>query len=437
MNINKRLGRRDLLCMGGGILLGSGVLSLEARLAGQEKANANRSATDRREAAAKKHLESVMPDREKVLRFITPTRPGEYSANGGFAFDAELGWKAERSFRDNGVDGSTWFADYEPGGARSCINYASAPCRIHSYGDSFTHGSQVNDGETWQEYLAAHIREPIRNYGVGGYSVYQAYRRMRLIEPKSPAEYIILNIYDDDHYRNLENWRAIRWGGGGTVGFTLPHVVVDVGRNEFREVDNLCRNAEDVYRLCDRNFVWEKFRDDPTLAYVLSTQNRNQEKIPEVLVEPPETIFGLPVGQVAADKAAERLAKLHTEAALYASKRTVELIERFVAEHRKKLLVILSFGRTNLRKVLGGEERFDREFLNWIRTRGYPVADMLEPFVREFSLLQTKLPVEDFIRRYYIGHHTPAGNHFTAMEIKDAVVRWLNPKPTSYPAGKG
>ena len=29
----------------------------------------------------------------------------------------------------------------------------------------------MNDGETWQEYLAAHLREPIRNYGVGGYSV--------------------------------------------------------------------------------------------------------------------------------------------------------------------------------------------------------------------------------------------------------------------------
>jgi hypothetical protein len=131
------------------------------------------------------------------------------------------------------------------------------------------------------------------------------------------------------------------------------------------------------------------------------------------------------------DKAAERLAQLHTEAALFASKRTVELVERFVTEHGKKLFVILSFGRTNLRKVLAGEERFDRGFLNWIRSRGYPVADMLEVFVRDFE--QSKLPVEDFVRRYYIGHHTPAGNHFTAMAIKDAVVRWLNPKPTSYP----
>ena len=437
MNISNQPSRREVLRIVGGMVLGSGALSVVGKLCGQEKPTAILSSKDRREEAAKKHLASVMPARDQVERFITPTRPGEYSANGGFAFDAELGWKAERSFRDNGVDGSTWFADYEADGARSSINYAGAPCRVHSYGDSFTHGSQVNDGETWQEYLAAHIREPIRNYGVGGYSVYQAYRRMRRIESKSPAEYIILNIYDDDHFRNLEAWRAIRWGGGGTVGFTLPHVRVDVGRNEFREVENVCQKPEEVHRLCDRNFVWEKFIDDPTLAYVLSTQNPNREKIPEALLEPPETIFGLPVGRIAPDKAGERLAQLHTEAALYASQRTVELVERFVKEHGKKLLVILSFGRTNLRRVLGGEERFDRKFLDWIRPRGYPVVDMLEPFAREFSLLQSKLPVEDFIRRYYIGHHTPAGNHFTAMEIKDVVVHWLNPKPSAYPVAGG
>lgn len=72
--------------------------------------------------------------------------------------------------------------DYEADGARKLVNCPERPCRVHSYGDSFTHCDQVSDGETWQECLAAHLREPIRNYGVGGYSVYQAYRRMRAVE---------------------------------------------------------------------------------------------------------------------------------------------------------------------------------------------------------------------------------------------------------------
>ena len=58
------------------------------------------------------------------------------------------------------------------------INYrGSSRCRINTYGDSFTQGSQVSDGETWQEILAAHMGEPVRNWGIGGHGVYQAYRR--------------------------------------------------------------------------------------------------------------------------------------------------------------------------------------------------------------------------------------------------------------------
>jgi len=76
------------------------------------------------------------------------------------------------------------------------------------YGDSFTQCHQVSDGETWQEILAAHFGEPIRNFGVGGYGVYQAYRRMRRIEATTDsALYVILNIFSADHVRNL-TWHA-------------------------------------------------------------------------------------------------------------------------------------------------------------------------------------------------------------------------------------
>src|SRR5256885_2648577 len=61
--------------------------------------------------------------------------------------------------------------------SRTSIMYADRPCRINTYGDSFTQCHQVSDHETWQEYLAAHLGEPIRNFGMGGYGFYQAYRR--------------------------------------------------------------------------------------------------------------------------------------------------------------------------------------------------------------------------------------------------------------------
>ena len=71
--------------------------------------------------------------------------------------------------------------------------------RIHTFGNRFTQCSQVSDGGTWQEYLAQHLGEPVINYGVGGHSVYQMYLRTKMIGEADPADYVILNIWEDDH----------------------------------------------------------------------------------------------------------------------------------------------------------------------------------------------------------------------------------------------
>ena len=68
--------------------------------------------------------------------------------------------------------------------------------------------STIDDGETWQEYLAAHLGEPIRNFGVGGFGVYQAYRRLlRTEQTEDGAEYLILYVWGDDHFRSVMRCR--------------------------------------------------------------------------------------------------------------------------------------------------------------------------------------------------------------------------------------
>ena len=43
-----------------------------------------------------------------------------------------------------------------------------------------------------------------------------------------------------------------------------------------------------------------------------------------------------------------------------------------------------------------------------------------------------KLSINDYFKRYFIGHYSPAGNHFFAYSIKDRIVEWLDPKPITY-----
>ncbi|MDE0290543.1 MAG: hypothetical protein OXM88_18495 [bacterium] len=82
--------------------------------------------------------------------------------------DPAVGWTPVEGTYRHGTDGSLTRYSYDPSGARRMVHHREQPCRINTYGDSFTHCDQVNDGETWQEVLAAHIGEPIRNYGVSG-----------------------------------------------------------------------------------------------------------------------------------------------------------------------------------------------------------------------------------------------------------------------------
>ena len=93
-------------------------------------------------------------------------------------FDPELGYTVGNALIPDGMDGSLSITTSQANGARSSMMYRKLPSRINTYGDSFTQCSQTNDGETWQEYFADHLGEPICNFGVSGFGVYQAYRRL-------------------------------------------------------------------------------------------------------------------------------------------------------------------------------------------------------------------------------------------------------------------
>ena len=110
-------------------------------------------------------------------------------------FDPEVGYILGNCLRNDGIDNSISFCSVQDNGTRASVIYADRPCRINAYGNSFTHCSQVSDYETWQEYLAGHLGEPVRNFGVGGHGVYQAYRRMlRNEKTQHEAKYNILYI---------------------------------------------------------------------------------------------------------------------------------------------------------------------------------------------------------------------------------------------------
>ena len=385
------------------------------------------------------YLQTCLFTSEITERIVALTDSNGVHPNRGWVYDAELGFVHVRSIHSgNGVNGTNTYCDYEKDGARRLINFTDRPCRLHTYGNSFTHCNQVNNGETWQEYLAAHLGEPIRNYGVGGCSVYQAYRRMRKVHRNGArAKNIILNIYDDDHYRNLISWcrPPFTSHNPGPNIPPRPYLGIDVGGNSFTEHDNPIATADELHQLCDLEFVCATFGEDPLVYLGTAMMNKGEKAV--AFIEGACERFGLQVPAGAADDIEKVARDVFTEAALFSTRHVVELVERFCEKNGIELMFVLSYRGSStsrnpcsIRSMLDGGERFDQEFVDWLTERQYPVVDMYQAFKTEFEY--SAMDLDAFVKRYYIGHHTPYGNFITAWTLMDTVVDWLNPKPPPY-----
>ena len=165
---------------------------------------------------------------------------------------------------------------------------------------------------------------------------------------KIPAEYIVFNIWDDDHYRSLVSWQAGRAGVEHSAENmpTQPYVKVNPATGEFVECKNPCPTPESFYNLCNADWVYETFKDDFTLK-IKWAQGNVKEGTPEEsysTVTDLARTHGIETCVDSVETMLKTLNTLYTKAAIFASMRIVEKIERFADTNGKKVLYVLSFG---------------------------------------------------------------------------------------------
>ncbi|MDP7132956.1 MAG: hypothetical protein QF437_20845 [Planctomycetota bacterium] len=379
-------------------------------------------------------LEESVISREMIDRFLDPDAPVWAK------FDPELGYLLKDCVLKDGVDECYTLSHYASGGERMMINHADQPCRMNTYGNSFTQCHQVSDGETWQEYLAAHLGEPIRNYGIGGFGVYQAYLRMLREEATvSSAENMMLNIYSDDHYRSIYPWRGIHMRSyyqnmNPKMFHANPwaHVRLNPESGKFEEVVNQYSTPESLYQLCEKEHVYETFKDEFTLN-ARAAQRGVKDAQTDILQEVADA-FGRPTDFSNPDATAKTAQDLLTYCGLASSVFVVEKATAFAEEHGKKLIILLSYASPYTQTACEGNPRFDQWFVDALAEKGHLFVDSLAKHVEDFQSF--RCTPEEYIRRYYIGHYNPLGNHFFAFAIEDAVVDWLAPKPRAYAEGE-
>jgi hypothetical protein len=337
----------------------------------------------------------------------------------------------------DGLDNCRTISTTQSNGARSSVVYADRRCRINTFGNSFTLCQQVSDHETWQEYLAGHLGEPIRNFGMGGYGVYQAFRRMvRTEQSDASAKYVILYIWGDDQYRSLLRCRHVlirSWwdnAGGRMLHCNFwANLEMDPDSGRFIQKENLLPTPTSLYQMTDPEFMHDALRDDLMLQMSLFYTDQVDEvdtmrlnRLADALECPPITTTDRP-------EAKRHVARIRDAYALGATKHILDRAAAFVKDHNKKLMVILFCPRVT-RQLISGQPRYDQAIVDYLQDREMRHFDMNLAHRDDFKCFN--LSLDDYMRRYLIGHYSPAGNHFFAYAIKDSIVDWLDPKPVTY-----
>lgn len=166
---------------------------------------------------------------------LVPLRPSEmqvrraldvFSHDPFLMRDPDLGW----NIRPNRNDGDQTNAQ----GIRTSRShlYSADPLegkvRIVTVGDSYVYCSQVNNGETWQDYLEQ-MRGDVEflNLGLPGAGTDQAYLRWKRDGRRFNAQIVILGIWPDNINRNLNIVEYYRTQI--TLPLTKPRLVLDDG----------------------------------------------------------------------------------------------------------------------------------------------------------------------------------------------------------------
>jgi len=402
------------------------LLCLSAPTVFHQPGQASETAKMTYEDSIKDFLKDRLYTKEQLDEWL---RPKEDSFS---QYDPLVGYQMHNRQLKEGIDGSNVTYHYDENGARQMINYADKPCRINTYGSSFTDCEQVNDGESWQERLAAHIGEPVRNYGVGGQTVYQSYLRMQREHKVTPTDYIIVNV-TPPYERQMYGWQAFFYTKSAKHPCPpMPCVRVNSKTGKFEERPNPCPTAESLYNCCDFDWVYDTFKDDFTLHIRLAEDNIKKGR-PELSYEPMMKMAadrGMQAKIETPEKLREVANALFIQESVYATVRILEKIDKFAKANGIGVLYILTYASTVIEETLKSGKRFDQDVIDFLDKKGLPYVDILDALIQDFG--DYSISFDEYQKMHYVGHVSPMGNFFVAYKIKDKMIELMDPKPAPY-----
>lgn len=174
-------------------------------------------------------------------------------------FDATLGW----SIRPNGVSEDGLYRANSAGFRAEREYAAQTPegvLRVAAFGDSYTHGSTVDNSATWTQLLEQTDPQlEVLNFGVGGYGTDQAYLRYQRDGVPYRPQIVLIGFMVENILRNVSVYRPAYYHKTNGVG-VKPRFRVTSGE-VLEHVPNPARNVRELGELIKSRRLLDTLRE--------------------------------------------------------------------------------------------------------------------------------------------------------------------------------
>src|SRR5688572_8213279 len=334
---------------------------------------------------------------------------------GTSSFHRDLGWcpVAGRATTP-GIEPSY---SYNAIGARARRDYAPQPgagvVRMMCVGDSFTHGDEVGDRDTWAaqiEQLDARIEA--LNYGVGGYGTDQALLRLRS-EGLHGAQVACMGYLVENIGRNVNRYRPYYRPTSPNCA-AKPRFVLRGSELELVPLPYASRSE-----------LLAAVRDDRVLRDL--AEHEHWLDVTRWSWAAPSSLARFALGWFAYRR--REPARLYRERGGEPYRVTLELLAAFAREARERgaraALVVVFPGRKELQALAGGAPAFWSPLRDDLAERGVDVLDVSQPLLGAWQAAPDATAREALFSGE---HYSRAGNAIVASVLRDWIAQRLPPE---------
>ncbi|MCP5082365.1 MAG: SGNH/GDSL hydrolase family protein [Alphaproteobacteria bacterium] len=321
--------------------------------------------------------------------------------------DPELGW----SIKKNGAVGQMYRANSD--GIRSNRDYRLMPpngmFRIASFGDSFTHGDDVRNEHTWQEFLASAKQNlEVMNFGVGAFGLDQAFLRYQRDGRQYGPHLVFIGFMSENIQRHVNVYRPFYFADTGLPlakpRFVLGNGGIALRENPLKSLSNyylLLRNPEDVLSGLGR-YDWHYQRKPKESAFDILPSIR----ITRFAVYAAEKVLRPQIFQWG----------VYNEDA-EAFELTLKIFDRFcqnVSKHGALPVLLLFPARADLKAYRENKRSVFAPMIRHFERFGCRYIDLH----KAFDKYAANSPLKDmFVRR----HYSPTANRVVAIYLADYI----------------